>query len=199
MKRLLAVFASLSICACVSVVKVESGERAVGERLVVNIDGAWNHVEAPGLGPAQVWTMEGLPVDQLLIYSGVKDGEAIHAQGGAAAGGANASPNERKTYLFRSKMQPDELVSIFEGMLTRDGSSFKLAKLEPVAFGGGKGFRFEFLLTRKVDNVRLSGIAYGIVSRGELFSLVYLAPRMVFFSRHSARIEHIARTARVKG
>ena len=34
-----------------SVAKVEKGDRAVGERLVVAIDGPWNHVNAPGHGP----------------------------------------------------------------------------------------------------------------------------------------------------
>jgi hypothetical protein len=32
-----------------------------------------------------------------------------------------------------------------------------------------------------------------------LFALLYAAPRLTFFSRHRDRVEHIARTARVKG
>jgi len=193
MKRLIAVLACLLATACASVVKVESGERTVGERLVVNLEGAWNHVEAPGMGPAQVWTMEGLPVDQLLVYAGLKDGEAIHAQ---AHGGDDEA---RRTFVFRASMQPDEIAAIFEGMLTRDGSLFRLARLAPAAFAGANGFRFDFALTRKVDNVRLSGFGYGAVVKGELYAVVYLAPRLVFFSRHQSRVEHIARTARVKG
>jgi hypothetical protein len=94
-------------------------------------------------------------------------------------------------------MQPDEIVAMFEGMLTRDGSSFKLVKLEPASFGE-KGFRFEYQLIRKVDNVQLSGIGYGSVSKGELFAIVYLAPRLTFFSRHQGRVEQIARDARLK-
>ena len=183
------VLAGLAGCATVS--KVESGQRTVGERLDVTLEGAWNQVSAPGLGPAQLWTMEGLPVDQLLIYSGLKDGELVHA---AAQGGSGP----RKSFAFRSAMQPDEIVAMFEGMLTRDGSSFKLLKLEPSSFGG-KGFRFEYAVTRKVDNVQLSGLGYGTVSKGELFAMLYLAPRLVFFSRHQGRVEQIARSARLKG
>jgi len=178
------------LAGCVSVAKVEKGDRALGERMTVVIDGPWNHISAPGMGPAETWTMEGLPVDQLLLYSGLKDGEAIHAQG---QGGPNA-----KVFSFRSGMQPDEIVGLFEGMLTRDGSRFRLVKLEPAAFGGQKGFRFEYALTRKVDNVQLSGIGQGVVSKGELFAIVYMAPRLTFFGRHQGRVEQIMQTARLK-
>ena len=188
MRNLIAVLAIAALAGCATVNKMESGEQNIGERMTLHLEGAWNHVALPGQGPAQTWTMEGLPVDVLLIYSGLKDGEAIHAAGAAG----------QKTFNFRAKMQPDEIVSLFEGFLTRDGSEFKLVKLEPAVFGGEKGFRFEYALTCKADGVALSGFGYSTVSKGELFSLVYQAPRLTFFSRHKDRVEQIARSARVK-
>lgn len=190
MKKSLAVLFLCLLAGCASVVKVETGSRTIGERLTVTLQGSWNHVDAPGSGPAQVWTMEGMPVDQLLLYSGLKDGQAAHA----TVGGSNA-----KTYSFRSSMQPDEIVAMFEGMLTRDGSRFSLVKLAPVAFAGNKGFRFDYTLTRKVDNVQLKGIGWGAVDKGELYAILYSAPRMVFFARHQQGVEQIALSARVKG
>jgi hypothetical protein len=189
MRKAMVVLTIALLAGCASVNKIESGERAIGERMSLHLQGDWNHVAAPGMGPAQTWTMEGLPVDQLMIYSGLKDGEALHAAGSAS----------QKSFNFRSSMQPDEIVALFEGMLTRDGSQFKLMKLEPAAFGGGKGFRFEYALTRKADNLVLSGVGYGTVSKGDLFALLYIAPRLTFFARHQERVEQIARSARVKG
>lgn len=191
MKNIVIAIVLLALSGCVSVAKIESGDKKVGERMTISIDGAWNHVNAPGMGPAETWTMEGLPIDQLLLYSGLKDSQAIHA---APVGGTDA---QRKSFNFRSGMQPDEIATLFEGMLTRDGSRYKLVKLEPVTFGGGKGFRFEYALTRKIDNVELSGIGYGTVSKGELFAIVYMAPRLAFFPRHAGRVELMARGARV--
>ena len=176
------------LAACASVTKVDSGPHTIGERLVITIDGAWNQVNAPNMGPAQTWTMEGLPIDQLILYSGIKDGQVVHAEGG--------NSGARKSFAFRSSMQPDEIVAMFEGMLTRDGSTFKLAKLEPSTFGG-KGFRFEYSLIRKVDNVELLGVGYGSVSKGQLFALLYFAPRLTFFPRQRQRVEEIARSARL--
>src|SRR5919204_549274 len=139
MKALVAALVVLALAGCATVQKVDSGEQSAGERLLVSLKGPWNRVSVPGMGPAQIWTMEGLPIDQLRIYSGIKNDEAL----------AKAAPGSgRKDFVFRSSMQPDEIVSLFEGTFTRDGSSFKLTKLEPTPFGGGKGFRFEYTLIR---------------------------------------------------
>jgi len=175
-------------CATTQVTKVEPGERLVGERLEIKVEGPWNHINTPLLAPAQAWTMEGFPIDQLLIYSGIKDGEAVHP---SASGSA-------KSFNFRSTMQADEIVAMFEGALTRDGSTFKLAKLEPSSFGGAKGLRFEYAIVRKFDNVQLSGVGYAAVSNGELFAMLYNAPRLEFFSRQQGRVEQIARTAKLR-
>ena len=190
MKKLSLLCTLLLLSGCVSVAKIETGERTVGERLNINIDGAWNHISAPGMGPAEVWTMEGTPVDQLLLYPGIKDGQAIHAE--------TAGAGKQKSFEFRARMQPDEIATLFEGMLTRDGSRYRLVKLEPMDFSGQKGFRFEYSLVRKIDNVQLTGVGYAVVNRGELFAVIYMAPRLVFYPRHIARVEHIGKSMRVK-
>jgi hypothetical protein len=178
------------LAACVTVSKIDTGEQTIGERMLVTLEGPWNQVNTPAMEPAKVWTMEGLPLDQLLVYSGIKNDEKVS---GPAPGAA-----ARKDFVFRSSMQPDEVVTMFEGMLTRDGSQFKLVKLEPASFGGEKGFRFEYSIVRRGDNAQLSGVGFGAVSKGELFALLYHAPRLTFFPRHQPRVEQIARSARLK-
>ncbi len=187
-RRLSAAILLAVLAGCASIAKVETGPRTIGERLTVQIDGPWNQVNAPGLGPAIIWTMEGLPVDQLMIYTGVRDGAAI-----------NATPRgSTKSFNFRATMEPEEIEAMFEAMLTQDGSSMKLTKLEPAPFGGQRGYRFEFDLVRKKDNVHIAGIAYGAISKRELFAIVYVAPRLTFFPRHVASVVKIAESARIK-
>lgn len=176
----------LLLAGCVSATKMH-GEQALGTRMVVNPEGPWNRIDLAIFGPAEVWTMEGVPVDQLLVYAGIRDEQVVHGTGGPG-----------KSFAFRSTMQPEEVVAMFEGMLTRDGSQFKLARLEPVGFGGGKGFRFEYSVIRRADNVVLSGLGYGTVSQGELFALLYHAPRLTFFPRHRSAVEQIARSVQIK-
>lgn len=193
MSKWMGLFLAVLLAGCASVEKVDSGARAVGARLIFELDGAWNQVNLPGDGTAKVWTMEGLPIDRLLVYSGVKDGDEIAAN----PPGGNAGP-ARKSLRFRKGMQSDELVSLFETMLTRDGSIFKLERLAPSSFGGSRGFRFEYSLIRKSDSARLSGLGYGTVDRGELFAMLYVAPRLTFFPRHRQRVERMASSARLK-
>ena len=51
---------------------------------------------------------------------------------------------------------------------------------------------------RKVDEVRLRGVAWGAVRNGELFLIHYSAPRLAFYAKHAGAVEAIARSARVK-
>ncbi|MFZ6644083.1 hypothetical protein ACO0LO_00065 [Undibacterium sp. TJN25] len=177
---------------CVSVTKVNSGDRAIGDRLQLHLDGAWNQINAPAtVGPnCQTWTMEGLTVDRILVYSGLKNDEPIHYQ---AANSSNS-----KVFKFNSNMQPEQIVALYEGMMTRDGSTFTLKKLEPAMFGGVKGFHFEYSLIRKSDNVEISGMGSGAVSKGELFAIVYQAPQLVFYPRHQAKVAQIIGSAKLK-
>lgn len=187
MTRLFLAVLLLTLAGCASVQKMESGPQKIGERMTLTLEGAWNHLQPPQAGPAQIWTMEGLPIDQLRIYAGIKDGQPVDVVSGNA-----------KKIEFKSDMRPDDIVAMFEGMLTRDGSTFKLDKLEPWSFGGEKGFRFEFTFTRKLDGVVNLGVGYGTVSKGELFTLLYAAPRLGFFPRHKDKVEQIARSAQLK-
>ena len=189
MKKLLLLLMVLVLAACASVRKIESGTHAIDERMALQIEGPWNHIDFPGIKPAQVWTMEGIHVDELLIYSDIKDGEAMHSSAASA---------NKKDVTFRTTMQTEELVSMFEAVLTRDGSTFKLVKIAPQDFGGKKGFAFEFERTVKVSNVVQQGMGFGAVDKGALFAVVYVAPRLTFFPRHRANVEAIVRSAVIK-
>jgi hypothetical protein len=189
--RLSTLLLALALAGCAAVSKVNTGETLVKNRLSVTVDTAWNQFER-GMGDnTPTWTVEGITVDALQFYVGIKDGELIAA-----------TPNNGKGVLplkFRSDMQPADIVALYQGLFTRDGSSFTLDKLEPAEFVATRGFRFEYSLTRKVDDVRLRGVAYAAVRNGELFVINYSAPRLAFFPKYAAQVEALARTAKVKG
>ncbi|MEY2633941.1 MAG: hypothetical protein RIR00_2595 [Pseudomonadota bacterium] len=187
MKRYLALLLLLALSACVSIKKVEQGENRVGERMSVNLVGPWNHLDFPAIRPAQLWTMEGRSVDEFLIYSGIRDGQAMHPEMGGG----------KENIRFRSAMQTEDLLPMFEAVLSREGATFKLLKLEPYRLGGRPGIRFEYERIRKQDNVIQRGLGFAAVDRGELFALVYHAPRLTFFPRHQATVEGIARDAQI--
>jgi hypothetical protein len=95
-------------------------------------------------------------------------------------------------------MQPQEIIGLFQGLYTRDGSTFQSGRIDAVQFLGGPGFRFEYSVVRKFDDVQLSGVAWATVRGNELFALTFTAPRAGFFPRHRPRVEQVAASARLK-
>ena len=176
---------------CAAVSKVNTGEVVLKNRLVVNVDAAWNQFERGMADNTPTWTVEGITVDAVQFYVAVRDGELIAP---TPAGAKAAVP-----LAFKASMQPAEVATLYQALWTRDGSSFKLERIAPVAFAGGNGFRFEYELVRKVDEVRLRGVAWGVVRNNELFLINYMAPRLSFFERHLKRVEALAASAKVRG
>lgn len=185
----LAAVLAFVLAGCVAVAKVETGEAVVKDRMVVRVDSPWNRFERDQAYGLPTWTQEGITVDALAFMVGVKDGQAI---GPVVTG-------KQTPLVFKSAMQPAEIAALYQAMLSRDGSTFTLDRIEPDEFVGTRGFRFEYTLVRKVDEVRLRGVAWAAVRNGELHLISYSAPRLVFFDKYVARAEALARSARIKG
>jgi hypothetical protein len=189
--RASALLVALVLAGCAAVSKVDTGETLVKNRLAVQVATPWNKFERGQSDNTTTWTVEGVTVDALQFYVGVKDGELL------APTPSNRKGSEPLT--FKATMQAADVVALFQSLLTRDGSSFTLDKLEQADFVGTRGFRFEYSLVRKFDDVRLRGLAYGAVRNGELFVINYSAPRLAFFPKHVGQVETIAQSAKVKG
>jgi hypothetical protein len=189
--RISVLLAASVLGGCAVVSKVDVGEAVVKGKLAVQVVTPWNKFERGMADNTPTWTVEGIAVDALQFYVGIKNDELLAP-----------TPTDRKgvePVAFKSSMQPSEVVALYQKLWTRDGSSFTLNKIEPADFIGMRGFRFEYAMVRKVDDVRLNGVAYGAVRNGELFLINYTAPRLAFFPRHIQQVEALVKSARVKG
>lgn len=192
MNRLLSLLLAAALAAgCAAVEKVGQGTATIGERLLVPTDAAWNQLRGAtsGTHSAAVWTTEGLAIDQLNFYVGVKDGEAL----------APSAGKEQRPLNFKASMQGHEIAALFEALHTRDGSSYKLDRLEPGAFLGQAGWRVQFTLVRKFDDVKLSGSVWATVRDGRLYAMTFSAPALAFYPRLAPKVEQVASAARLKG
>ena len=189
--RVFLVAVSLALAAgCAQVSHVSSGEVVVRDRMTVNVQQPWNQFER-GLADGTVtWTQEGITVDALRFYPGLKDGALLAP--------TPSEPKGQKPLAFKAGMGTQEVIGLFEGLYSRDGSTFTLDKVEPAAFAGQPGFRFEFSSIRKTDEVRLRGIGWGAVRNGEMFAVTYTAPRLAFFERHRASAEAVVASVRLR-
>jgi hypothetical protein len=181
---------ALLLAGCAQLSQVATGQVVVSGRLVVDVDKAWNQFEYTLNDGTPTWTQQGITVDALKFYVGLKDGALLAP-----------TPSESKgqaPLAFKSGMQAADVVALFERLYSRGGSTFTLEKVVPMPFAGGNGYRFEFSSIRKADDVRLRGVGWFSVRNGELWAITYTAPRLAFFPAGIAEAEAVARSARIK-
>lgn len=190
LKTWIAAAAVLVLAACAQVSQVATGEVTVRDRLTVTTTTTWNQFER-GLGDnTPTWTQEGIAVDALQFIVAVKDGELIAP--------TPSEPKGVRPLAFKAAMSPADIAKLYETLWTRDGSTFTLERLAPETFAGQPGFRFEYTLVRRTDEVRLRGMAVGAVKDGQLFMIHYAAPRLAFYPRYQPLVEALVKTARIR-
>jgi hypothetical protein len=195
-KTVLSLLLALLMTACTSIAKVE-GHQAVNGKLVVNVSAAWNKVtDAWEGGPYDMWTQEGIPLDHLRLWGGVKSGKALVATPTVLF----RAPGEKDARYptFTAGLQPDKLVSLFETLYANEGV-VEITRVEPTIFAGEKGVRFEFTLARRADDVMLKGVGWVAVHKDELFAATFAAPRLTFFPKLLPMAEAVVKTARIRG
>jgi hypothetical protein len=184
------------ISACTSIAKIE-GDQAVNNKLVVSVSDAWNKVTDPWeREPYDIWTQEGIPLDHLRLWGGVKSGKALVAKPTVLF----RSPGEKdpRYPTFTAGLPPDKLVSLFEALYANEGA-VAITRVEPTVFAGEKGVRFEFTLARQADDVTLKGVGWAAIHKDELFAATFAAPRLAFFPRLLPMAEAVVKTARIRG
>lgn len=200
MKRLLLVVMALVLAACTSMARME-GEQVVGERLVVHVPGAWNKVvdrsEQP---PYDTWTQEGIPLDHLRLWGGVRPGQPMMTKWATYSRAEDAK--ERRVPTFRAGLTPEKLVSLFEELYATSGT-VSITRVEPTVFAGQRGVRFEFTLARRSDDLNMRGVGWVSVRPDpdwgeELFAATFVAPRLAFYDRLLPMAEAVVKTARVR-
>ena len=196
MKTLFTLVLALLISACASVAKVE-GDQVVGNKLLVHVSQAWNKVTDPWENePYDIWTQEGIPLDHLRLWGGVKSGKALVAKPTVLF----RSPGEKdpRYPTFTAGLPPDKLVSLFEALYANEGV-VTITRVEPTVFAGEKGVRFEFTLARRADDVTLKGVGWAAIHKDELYAATFAAPRLAFFQRLLPMAEAVVKTARIRG
>ena len=157
--------------------------------MTVTVNTTWNRFDMSATNSGEMWTADGLPLDNLWFYTGVADGEMLRK---------TADSRKKALPKFQAGMAPSEVVELMESYITADGSTFTLDKLAPVTFGGGPGFRFDFRTRRKQDELELRGVGFATIQREKLYMMVYTAPVTHYFEKNLGQIEGMAKSLSIK-
>jgi hypothetical protein len=195
MKKLLAIASALLLVACAGVVKIE-GDQVINGRMAVKVPQAWNRIEIPGAKqPFESWTQEGMSLDQLRFWAGIKPGTVMVSPISRPNAIGEKAP---RTPTYTAGMTPDQLVSLFEVVHAVDGSIVTTSRVQPATLGAQQGVRFEYAIVRKEDNVNLIGTGWVAVRNGDLFAATFTAPKLWFYPRLFPLAEGVIRSAQIR-
>lgn len=200
MKRIAALVLALSLAACTTMSRME-GDQVVNERLAVHVSSAWNKVtDRWEIGPYDTWTQEGLPLDHLRFWGGVRPGQTLMVKPMVFSRAPDAK--EPRVPTFRMGLTPEKLVRLFEELYANAGP-VTVTRVEPAMFAGHKGVRFEFTLARRRDDLAMQGVGWVSVRPDpvwgeELYAATFVAPKLGFYQRLLPMAEEVVKTARVR-
>jgi hypothetical protein len=200
-KRVAPLLLAALLAACSSMTRME-GEQVVNQRLAVDVPQAWNRiVDRWEIDPYDTWTQEGIPLDHLRFWGGVRPGQALMSK--PAMYSREADAKERRVPTFRMGMSPEKLVGLFEELYSTAGT-VTITKMEPTVFAGQKGVRYEFTLLRRRDDLTMQGVGWVSVRQDathgeELYAATFVAPKLAFYPRLLPMAEAVVKTARIKG
>ena len=200
-KRLVTLGLAVLLAACANISRMD-GEQVINERLSVQVSQAWNRISDPWeVDPYDTWTQEGMPLDHLRFWGGVRPGQPLMTKPAVFSRAADAK--ERRVPTFRPGLTPEKLVNLFEELYSTAGT-VTITRVEPAMFAGQRGVRFEFTLARRRDDLDMRGVGWVAVRPDatwgeELYAATFVAPKLSFYDRILPMAESVVKTARIKG
>lgn len=141
---------------------------------------------------SELWTIDGTPLNRLLIYSKVRPGEHVFQ----LARERRSRPNGP---WYRAGMRLDELQALVVDGLTDQGwVGVDAGNLRPHRFGDVEGLRFDLDLANP-DGLIYRGTAAVAEREGRLTVLVWLAPREYYHARDVAAVDAMLDSLRFTG
>jgi hypothetical protein len=180
----------MAVAACEPYKVVEPGTGPIGDGMTVSTTLPWVHIVQPFApdGPDQVWTLDGLGLNALLIYGGIEDGNILLK----FKGDDKVQPPKFSRGMDGLELQ--ELIGTTVSRALAGGIAVKMLSLAPATFMGAPGFETEFAYPTK-DGLEMLGYASGANIGGELYLLIFVAPRIHYYNKDVAAVRAIAASA----
>ena len=186
MKRGVALLLALFTAGCANGSRlVDVGKQADLHGIVVTPESAWLQVN----GKDPFWTQDGVGLDELHFYIGVKDGQPLIQVPGAGKDDLGK---------YRATMLPNDVADLFVATLGKAGfQNVRAERLRPCPFGNITGFCFDLSLANG-DGLSMRGRAMAGKLPDQLDLLFFVAPSEYYFDTVSASADQIFSSVQVK-
>ena len=138
----------------------------------------WSKLYKPAVNSnvADLWTIDGLMLNQLYIFGEVKEGDKLF----------NKINDEIVLPSYQVDMLPNEITELLVSSLNNQyGGDLTIdtANLRPNKFGSKPGFSFEVNFFNK-DGLYIKGKAFSAVVDSKLYLLLYMAPDLHYYEKN---------------
>jgi hypothetical protein len=156
---------------------VEPGRQTIAGFYTVETRIAWSRISD---SEAELWTVNGPALDAIRFFGALHEGDIMFA-----AVGDEVLPR------YRADMKANDVMKFVVDSIAREGANeVEAAALEPFAFGGRDGFRFEMTLLSP-DGLEMQGVVVGFQTESELNLILYTGTRMYYFPKYWPVVEGI--------
>lgn len=159
-------------------------------RLRVTAPQDWNRWSVRPIKKGEVWTLDGLNLNELYFVAGLAEGETLFR---------NAQKKDRPLPAFRATTQLTDIPEFVESStrIALNTSVFEMQGVEPTTFAGHPGVRFTYQYAVDGSPLIRKGLGVGTVVNGQLHLVVFTAPELYYFDRDAPNVEAIIASATI--
>ena len=160
-----------------------------GKKMKVTPTGSWNRTSVRPTKRSELWTRDGLTLNELYFLSETLPGEPLFKQ---------RDKKDEPLPKFKADMLPTDLVDLFEGSvrINTQSSKFEVEKIEPAKLGSHDAVRLQYSYVVGDEPLTRKGEVVMANIGGKLSMISFAAPGIEFFDRDIGEIrEMVARAS----
>ncbi len=148
----------------------------------------WNRWTYRPVGRSEVWTLDGVSLNELYFVSRLQDGKTIFT---------DANRKERPLPTFSASMLLTDIPDFYESSsrLALNTSVFEITGIEASSLAGHNAVRFTFEYAVEGSPLRRKGLAVASIFDEELHLISFTAPELFYFDRDLPKVERIIASA----
>jgi hypothetical protein len=139
----------------------------------------WNRWSARPSQKGELWTIDGLSLNELSFFAAVSSGEPIYRE---------RNKKDQPLPKFKSDMLPTDLVELFEASnrIVLQTPLFTIDNVEPTKLSGKDAVRFSYHYTVEGDQLTRKGEGVTANIGGKLYLVNFVAPEIHYYDRDIA-------------
>lgn len=171
---------------------ISPGPRAgiAKSKLSATPDGEWNRLSRKDGKNVELWTLDGDSLNKVSFFGGVPVGEPLLRE---------IDKKNRPLPRVTANMLITDIPALLETTYRSQYSvnQMEIVDQEPALLAGKKGIRFTYAFTRADDEVQRKGEGIGAMVNGQLYLVIYEAPKLYYFDKDVDKFRKLAATLKL--